>query len=232
MVQETGRVWWGGVTESGRLRFAIRAQLIRDRLAGVKDPLVMEIGCGAGAFTRPLLEAIPDLRLIGTDVSEKCLELARKECAAFAGARFECVDAESLAKEKRRFHAIVGNGILHHLDEERILEQCREILIHKGVIVFFEPNMMNPQIAIQKNVPFIKKMLGDTPTETAFFRWKIEKLLHKLDYGNIVVEPFDFLHPIIPGFLTKPAEKIGAFLERVPFVREIAGSLYIKAERV
>jgi hypothetical protein len=37
-----------------------------------------------------------------------------------------------------------------------------------GTIYFTEPNMLNPQIAIQKNVSWVKRKLGDSPDETAF----------------------------------------------------------------
>ena len=36
--------------------------------------------------------------------------------------------------------------------------------------------MLNPIIAVQKNIPFIKKLMGDTPDETAFIKWKNHKL--------------------------------------------------------
>ena len=49
-------------------------------------------------------------------------------------------------------------------------------------------------IAVQKNIPFIKKLMGDTPDETAFIKWKIISLLkkHEPDLLNRLMEIKDY----------------------------------------
>ena len=90
---------------------------------------------------------------------------------------------------------------------------------------------MNPQIAVQKSVPWVKKRLGDSPDETAFFRWGLTARLRRHGFVGIEVQPFDFLHPAIPGMLVRLVEKVCASLEYVPLLREIAGSLYVWAQK-
>jgi len=89
--------------------------------------------------------------------------------------------------------------------------------------------MLNPQIAFQKNVPWVKRKLGDSPDETAFFRWPLRRLLEQTGFHDVQIDPFDFLHPKIPGFLVNPVSGFGRLLERVPLIGEFAGSLYIRA---
>ena len=89
--------------------------------------------------------------------------------------------------------------------------------------------MLNPQIAIQKNVPWIKRRLGDTPHETAFFRRPLSRLLERRRYRDIRVEPFDFLHPKTPAPLINGVAMFGRLFENLPVVSEFAGSLYIRA---
>jgi hypothetical protein len=91
--------------------------------------------------------------------------------------------------------------------------------------------MLNPQIAIQKNVPTVKRRLGDSLDETAFFRWSLRRLLKKAGFRDIQITPFDFLHPQIPARFIPTAQAIGSFLEKVPLISEIAGSLYIRAAK-
>ena len=50
--------------------------------------------------------------------------------------------------------------------------------------------MLNPQIAIQKNIPWIKRKLGDSPDETAFFRWPLRRLLEQTGYRDVRIDPF------------------------------------------
>ena len=89
--------------------------------------------------------------------------------------------------------------------------------------------MLNPQIAIQKNVPWVKRKLGDSPDETAFFRWPLRRLLEQTGFHDVRIDPFDFLHPKTPIALINGLNSFGRFLEKVPVIAEFAGSLYIRA---
>jgi hypothetical protein len=90
---------------------------------------------------------------------------------------------------------------------------------------------LNPQIAIQKNVSWIKRWLGDTPHEAAFFRWPLRGLLKRTGYRDVRVDPFDFLHPKTPGPVIRLVTMLGSFLENLPVISEFAGSLYIRATK-
>jgi len=127
------------------------------------------------------------------------------------------------------FDTIVGSSVLHHLDIEAALREFFRVLKTGGSMFFTEPNMLNPQIAVQKNIPFIKKRLGDSPDETAFFRWPLERKLKQHGFTDIRIVPFDFLHPQTPVALIPLVEKTAQVLEKIPGIREIAGSLFIRA---
>jgi hypothetical protein len=127
------------------------------------------------------------------------------------------------------FDSVVGSSVLHHLEIEEALRDIYRVLKPMGTIYFTEPNMLNPQIAIQKNIPWIKRKLGDSPDETAFFRWPLRQLLEQTGYRDIRIDPFDFLHPKTPVPLIDRVNNLGRLLERVPVISEFAGSLYIRA---
>ena len=103
------------------------------------------------------------------------------------------------------------------------------VLKKDGIIAFTERNMMNPQIALQKNIPYIKRKSGDSPDETAFFRWKLCRLLKKQGFKILEIKPFDFLHPAVPPKLISIISNAGHFFEKAPVFKEIAGSIFIKA---
>ncbi len=96
---------------------------------------------------------------------------------------------------------------------------------------FTEPNMLNPQIMIKKNVRWIKERLGDSPDETAFIRWPFRSLLLKTGFEKEEIKPFDWLHPATPEAFIKYVSLLSRFLERIPVLREFAGSLYIRSKR-
>ena len=218
-----GEIWnWEG--PAGRLRWKRRVQMLTQHLApGMK---VLELGCGTAYFTREL--APTGAEIIAIDISPELLEMARTNCAA-SNVSFEIANAYALSYPDATFDSVVGSSVLHHLEIEQALRQVYRVLRPGGVIAFTEPNMLNPQIAVQKNLPAIKKRLGDSPDETAFFRWSLLRRLEGAGFRDVRIEPFDFLHPRTPLRWIPMVQGLSSFLEKTPVLREIAGSLYIRA---
>jgi ubiquinone/menaquinone biosynthesis C-methylase UbiE len=187
---------------------------------------VLELGCGAGYFTRELVRSGADI--VAIDVSPELLEMARSACSA-PNVQYQLENAYELSYDSAVFDSVVGSSVLHHLEIEKALRDVYRVLKPAGTIFFTEPNMLNPQIAVQKNIPWIKRKLGDSPDETAFFRWPLKQLLAKIGYRDIRIYPFDFLHPKTPVPLINGVSRFGRFLESVPVISEFAGSLYIQA---
>jgi len=187
---------------------------------------VLELGCGAGRFTRELARSEADI--VAIDVSPELLEIARANCSA-PNVRYEIQNAYELSYPDAAFDSVVGSSVLHHLEIEEALREIYRVLKPGGTIYFTEPNMLNPQIAIQKNVPCVKRKVGDSPDETAFFRWPLQRLLEQKGYRDVRIEPFDFLHPKTPVSLIDRLNALGRLLEDVPIISEFAGSLYIRA---
>jgi len=103
------------------------------------------------------------------------------------------------------------------------------ILKPGGALLLFEPNMLNPQVAVEKNVRIVGRWLQNSEDETAFFRWPLGALLRRAGFDPVSVEPFDFLHPAVPAPFMGMIDVLGRLLERTPLAREIAGSLLIRA---
>jgi ubiquinone/menaquinone biosynthesis C-methylase UbiE len=231
LAEEMGEIWWGSTTPAGIKRLQRRTSLFAQQLSHFKDPLVLEIGCGTGAFSKFILEEIPHLRLTGFDISPKCIQIAKERFNNYKNVHFEVADVSNMQIASETFDAVIGNSILHHLPVEEALGECFRVLKPGGIICFSEPNMMNPQIALEKNIRFIGKMLQNTEDETAFFRWQLASILKKVGFKNVSVKPFDFLHPIVPTPLIKTIDTIGKLFEKLPLLKEISGSLLIYASK-
>lgn len=215
---------WNWESPAGRLRWARRVKMLSSHLKPGMS--VLELGCGTGSFTRELARSGADI--VAIDVSPELLEIAKLNCSV-PNVRFQIQNAYSLSYSEAVFDSVVGSSVLHHLEIEEALRDVYRVLKPEGTICFTEPNMLNPQIAIQKNIPWIKQKLGDSPDETAFFRWPLRRLLERAGYRDIRVDPFDFLHPKTPVALIDRMDAFGRFLENVPVISEVAGSLYIRA---
>ena len=221
--RDAGEIWnWE--SPAGKLRWARRVKMLSSHLGpGVR---VLELGCGTGYFTRELARSRADV--IAIDVSPELLEIASANCS-MSNVRYEIQNACALSYPDAVFDSVVGSSVLHHLEIQEALREIYRVLKPGGTIYFTEPNMLNPQIAIQKNVPWVKRKLGDSPDETAFFRWPLRHLLEVTGYREVRIDPFDFLHPKTPVPLVNRLNSVGRFLESVPVISEFAGSLYIRA---
>ncbi len=215
---------WQRDTAAGRRRVEIRFERFRPWFSDRRR--VLELGCGTGEWTAYLARL--DLDLTATEISPDLLDIARRK---HPRVRFVEGDCEALPFEPHTFDGICGLSILHHLNLLPALKEMNRLLKPGGKIWFSEPNMLNPQIFIQKNVPFIKRLAGDTPNETAFFRWRMHRLLRAHGFVQIRVIPIDFLHPQTPELALSRMEWLSQRLERVPVIREIAGSLEIAAQK-
>src|SRR5207249_8676091 len=198
---------WNWVSPAGKLRWARRVKMLSGHL-GV-GMTVLELGCGTGYFTRELARSGADI--VALDVSPELLEVARAICSA-RNVHYEIQNAYEMSYPDAVFDSVVGSSVLHHLEIEAALREIYRVLKPGGTIHFTEPNMLNPQIAIQKNVPWIKRRLGDSPNETAFSDGR------SIGCWN---------RPAIALF--DGANVLGHFLERVPVISEFAGSPFIRA---
>ncbi len=220
-----GEIWnWEG--HAGKLRWARRVTMLSNHLRmGMR---ALELGCGTGYFTRELARS--GAHIVAVDVSPELLEIARTDCST-TNISYEIQNACAMSYPDAVFDSVVGSSVLHHLNIKEAVREIYRVLKVGGTIYFTEPNMLNPQIAIQKNVPWVKRKLGDSPDETAFFRWPLRRLLKETGFRDVQIDPFDFLHPKTPSPLVNSLNAIGRFLESVPVVSEFAGSLYIRAVR-
>ena len=215
---------WNWETSAGRIRWARRVKMLSSHLK--PGMTVLELGCGTGSFTRELARSGAEVFAI--DVSPELLEMAKADCSA-PNVQYQIQNAYALTYSDATFDSVVGSSVLHHLEIEAALREIYRVLKPRGTILLTEPNMLNPQIAIQKNVLWIKRKLGDSPDETAFFRWPLRRLLEQTGYRDVRIDPFDFLHPRTPVPLIGRVNTLGRFLEKVPVISELAGSLFIRA---
>jgi 2-polyprenyl-3-methyl-5-hydroxy-6-metoxy-1,4-benzoquinol methylase len=218
---------WGWASPAGRRRADRRASLLIDWGRICEGSRVLELGCGTGTFTQRIASTGAEITAI--DLSPDLIAMARKEVQLHIS--LVLVNVEKLSFPDETFEVVCGSSVLHHLNVGNALNEIHRVLRPGGRLALAEPNMINPQIAIQKNIKWIKRRMGDLPHETAFFSWRLGATLQRIGFNEVSIYPFDFLHPLTPPLMIDTVDKLGRYLEKVPIVREIAGSLLISAEK-
>jgi ubiquinone/menaquinone biosynthesis C-methylase UbiE len=226
-IAERGEEIWNWSSPAGRSRWRRRTRLFLDFL-GNDHKKVLEIGCGTGLFTKEICESANEI--IAIDISKDLIDLARRRIKR-GNVSFVIDNAYGTTFSGDHFDFVIGSSSLHHLIIDKALKEIYRLLKPEGRFMFTEPNMLNPQIAIQKNIPFVKKMAGDSPDETAFFRWSLAAKLERAGFRDISIVPFDFVHPAISKAMLSALCPILNFLETLPLLKEFAGSLIIKGRK-
>lgn len=130
-----------------------RARPVADLLARVDldaPKRIVDLGCGAGASTAPLLARWPDADVLGIDTSPAMLEEAR---AAVPGARFQSADVAAWTPDAP-VDLLFSNATLQWLpDHATLLPRLLGLLAPGGVLAVQVPdNLDEPSHALMRAV--------------------------------------------------------------------------------
>ena len=179
-IAHKAEIIWGWGTPAGQKRAQRRAGYLI-KFAEIKPgKKILEIGCGTGVFTEKLAQT--GAEIVAVDISSHLLSKAQEKISAPNVHLLEA-DLENLPSLNNYFDAVVGVSILHHVNIRKAIDEISRVLKRGGKVVFSEPNMLNPQIAVQKNVSWIKKWAGDSSSETAFFRRSLARLFEEKGFS-------------------------------------------------
>lgn len=96
----------------GNPLIAIRARLVAELLAGIREGRILDLGCGDGGVSRPLLACANRLTLV--DFSPAMLDRARSATPAGAAAEFVSADVLEFIPAVP-YDAVLCIGVLAHL---------------------------------------------------------------------------------------------------------------------
>lgn len=112
------------LTAQARAIWPQEASIVRAH-ALPEAPRILDVGCGTGEITARLAEVFPRATIIGIDLIEPHLALARQRCAAVADrVRFEVGDAFELGFAADSFDLVVCRHVLQAVPTpERVLAE-------------------------------------------------------------------------------------------------------------
>jgi ubiquinone/menaquinone biosynthesis C-methylase UbiE len=132
----------GGLNDyylSKKVEFVIR------KFDNTSPERILDFGCGVGAVSAMLKGAYTSAEVIGADISENSLDIARSNCSDVS---FEnLTDQNFVESNKGSFDLIFIANVFHHIplpDRGYALSLLKRLLAAKGKIFFFEHNPCNP----------------------------------------------------------------------------------------
>lgn len=96
----------------------------------------LEIGCGAGAFTRVLAQSSE--RVLALDLSPNMIRVAGERSAQFPNIDFQVADVMASALPAEQFDCVATVATLHHLPLASVLPKIKRALKAGGVLLVLD----------------------------------------------------------------------------------------------
>jgi SAM-dependent methyltransferase len=177
-----------------------RLRWVRRRFAerGIaKGGTMLDFGCGTGGSTPYFFEELGVERLIGVDVSEGLLGVARRDFGADSRVSFERI-ADRPPQGDCDFAFV--NGVFHHIPPAERADAFRYVfqsLRHRGLFAFWENNPWNPGTRyVMSRVAFDATAVTITPPEARRLLRDAGFTVVRTDYQFIFPGQLAFLRPL------------------------------------
>lgn len=204
-------------------------ELILKFMGGSENKKILDIGCGTGRYALRLAEKSKEV--VGTDVSEKSIEFAKKVANRNNINNFKGIVTDYVIPYKNYFDHVLVVNVIHHIDKlDLILQKARGSLKDDGSMVLFEFNPLNPLF-----IPFLM-LLGQTKSHLnkEYFRSNIFTLKKYLNKNGLIImkkERYAFfptsLYSYMPFF-----KEVNYLLNKIPIIRNFCAFHIIKCKKI
>ncbi len=97
----------------------------------------LDLACGTGILTRKIAKQFPFAKIVGVDVSENYLDVAKKNAKSYKNISFVRQDAEKLNLSSK-FDCVVSSYIPKYCDAEILINACLEHLNDGGKLILHD----------------------------------------------------------------------------------------------
>ncbi|HEV7923701.1 MAG TPA: methyltransferase domain-containing protein [Thermoanaerobaculia bacterium] len=113
------------------------AEDLVSRLPVLPEMRVLELACGTGVVTRRLRDALPEARIVATDLNEPMLDTARARFSAAERIEWHRADATGLPFGDEAFDAVVCQfGVMFFSDKLAAFREAHRVLAPGGSFLF------------------------------------------------------------------------------------------------
>lgn len=181
-------------------------------------------GCGTGIFEEEISKNITPKEVVGLDLSETMIKLAKIRNKDIPNVKFIVGNLEQTNLPSNRFDVAVIIDALHHVpDAFTTLKEMKRIA---NDMILCEPNALNPIRRFNE-----LKFKNNDVKEVSFYSWELKRYLKRLGYKYIYISNYYFIPSFMPEKFMKFGEKIEDMFEKIPLLRCVSGALFVVAKR-
>src|ERR1700730_17379093 len=101
-----------------------------EKMRVTDDARVLDVGCGSGWATRLLAEKAKPGQVVGIDISDEMIRIAREASMEFSNIEFQVATAEDLPFESNEFtHSFSMECLYYYNDVNRALREIHRVLL-------------------------------------------------------------------------------------------------------
>ncbi|MBD2597487.1 methyltransferase domain-containing protein [Nostoc spongiaeforme FACHB-130] len=100
---------------------------------------ILDVACGTGEFERLLLAEYSSQQIVGIDISDKMLAIAKQKCSAYPQVSFQIASASNLPFDNDSIDVIVSANAFHYFDDPlAALKEMRRVLKPDGKVIILD----------------------------------------------------------------------------------------------
>ncbi len=212
-------------SETGKLS----SQMANERLTkavfdtvSLAGKVVLDVGCGDGAYTYRYLTKSKPKQIIGFDISNEAIKAAQKKYTGIKNVVFYSGDIYNLEQKHTKADIAIVRGVLHHVSDPSAAIQAVSKMADEILII--EPNGYNPILkVIEKISPYHR-----AHAEKSYFPFSLRKMMRNAGYKKDIswsyINLVPFFFPELPARFFK---KLEPFIEKIPFLSRIACGVFV-----
>jgi 2-polyprenyl-3-methyl-5-hydroxy-6-metoxy-1,4-benzoquinol methylase len=205
-------------------RLLWRAQTFRHMVHLLPGQTILELGCGKGLFTQQLYHVSRGENEITAATFQDDLSLVELPSSV------EVLSLSSIVEQLdgRQYDYVVAMDLLDKSNCSWLLQQVYKLLKPGGQIIFYESNPWN--IFLQGS-RLISRWFGKKDQRQLLNRTELYELMSELGFIKIFSVFNDFVYAPLTPKAVWVLRNMSIILENFPFVRTLAGSILIHAQK-
>jgi dolichol-phosphate mannosyltransferase len=228
---EQGReAYWTRYPGTSPTKLRWRALTVRHAFHVLPGETILELGAGSGLWTEHLVDVLRGENELTAAVFDGRFA-ERNASRALPNVAVTPIRRLVDDLEPESFDYVVGTAIICHDRYGENLRALYDLLKPGGQLLFFEANFWNPQVLVKSVVRPVGRWAGNAECQIGMRKWRLLQEASRQGFTEVEVIPYDIVHPRFPPQLIPAIQSTAYFLERVPAVRELCGTLYIWARK-